>query len=65
MKADQVRQLSQALNDMPRLTETWLVLYETLSDVLACAQSKDLGHPERVAFIKNLAATALASVDQD
>ncbi len=64
MKADQVRQLSQALNDLPRLTETWLVLHEALSDVLNCAKSQDLGHPERVAFIKNLAATALASVEQ-
>ena len=64
MKADQVRQLSQALNDLPRLTETWLVLHETLTDVLNCASSQDLGHPERVAFIKNLAATALASVEQ-
>ncbi|MFH1033338.1 MAG: hypothetical protein V1806_02430 [Pseudomonadota bacterium] len=65
MQPDQVRQLSLAIDDLPRLTETWLVLYETLTDVLNCAQSQDLGHPERVAFIKNLAATALASVERD
>lgn len=49
---------------MPRLAETWLILREALGDVLDCARSQDLGHPECVAFIKNLAATALASVEQ-
>jgi hypothetical protein len=65
MKAEQVRQLYPALPSLPRLAETWLVLHEALSDVLACAQSRDLGHPERVAFIKNLAASALSSVEGD
>ncbi|MBI5523134.1 MAG: hypothetical protein HY910_10925 [Desulfarculus sp.] len=65
MNADQVRQLSPAFTDLPRLAETWLVLYETLHDVLACAKSQDMGHPERLAFIKNLASSALASVEKD
>ena len=64
MNADQVRQLAPALPHLSRLAETWLLLHETLADVLACAPSQDLGHPERLAFIKNLASSALASVEQ-
>ena len=64
MNAEQVRRLAPALESLPSLAQSWLLMREALGDIVACCDSTDMGQAERLAFIRNLAASALSSLEK-
>lgn len=63
MQADEVRRLAEASASLEQVCQGWLVMRETLKDVLNCAQASDMGYGQKLGFIQNLVASALEAVE--
>lgn len=62
MQADEVRRLAEASASLEQVCQGWLVMRETLKDVLNCAQASDMGYGQKLGFIERLVQTALDSL---
>ncbi|MFH1058800.1 MAG: hypothetical protein V1797_09010 [Pseudomonadota bacterium] len=64
MQAEDVARLKEMAGGLQGLCESWLVMREALKDITACALSQEMGQAQRLAFINNLAHSALEAADK-
>lgn len=64
MKAEDVGKLKDLAGGLGGLCESWLVMREALMDITACALSQEMGQGQRLAFINNLANSALEAAER-
>jgi len=64
MRAEDVAKLKELAGHLGGLCESWLIMREALGDVIACALSQEMSQAQRLAFINNLAKSALEATEK-
>lgn len=64
MQTEDVGRLKDLAGGLAGLCESWLVMREALNDITACAHSQEMGQGQRLAFINNLANSALEAAEK-